>query len=159
MEREHTVVVATGGNALIVDEEHKAIPDQYNAAATTCHHIADMIDLGWNVVVTHGNGPQVGYILRRSEIAIEEVAPVPMDYAGADTQGAIGYMFQRALRNEMQKRNMKRSPVTVVTQIMVNASDPELSNPSKPIGSRMTEEFAKKHAKIQGWTICEEGKG
>src|SRR6185503_20397263 len=96
-------VVAVGGNALIVDESRKSIPDQFQAAAATTRSIVDLMESGWNVVITHGNGPQVGFILRRSELAMDEVPPVPMDYAVADTQGAIGYMFQRALHNEFTR--------------------------------------------------------
>ena len=99
---DRTAVVVVGGNSLIVDREHESILDQSKAAAATAHHIADMVAAGWNVVITHGSGPQVGFILRRSEIALGEVPPVPMDYAAADLQGAIGYMFQRALRNEFR---------------------------------------------------------
>src|SRR5947208_16206946 len=104
-------VVAVGGNSLIRDKAHESIPDQYQEAAITARHIADMIEAGWNVVLTHGNGPQVGFILRRSELSIEEVPPIPMDYAGADLQGAIGYMFDRALRNEFRRRGIRREPV------------------------------------------------
>lgn len=85
---QRTAVVAVGGNSLILDKERQKIPDQYQAAATSMHYIAEMIAAGWNVVISHGNGPQVGFILRRSEIALQEVIPVPMDYATADTQGA-----------------------------------------------------------------------
>ncbi|MEK6256731.1 MAG: carbamate kinase, partial [Chloroflexota bacterium] len=90
-------VVAVGGNALIKDKNNKSIADQYEAASETMGHIATMIQDGWDVVITHGNGPQVGFILRRSELAQDELHTVPLDYCGADTQGAIGYMFQRAL--------------------------------------------------------------
>jgi carbamate kinase len=92
-------VVALGGNALIVDKNHKTIPDQFDAVKENMRHIADMIEDGWTVVITHGNGPQVGFILRRSELAIHELHPVPLDYCGADTQGAIGYMIQKALQD------------------------------------------------------------
>ena len=120
-------VVAIGGNALIRDREHQAIPDQYEAAALTVQGVADMIEAGWNVIVTHGNGPQMGFILRRSELSIEEVAPVPMDYAGADLQGALGYMFVRAFRNEFRKRGIAREPVAVVTETLVDARRSGLS--------------------------------
>lgn len=155
--RRKTAIVAAGGNSLIIDEQHKSIPDQYEAAAITCRYIVDMIEQGWNVVITHGNGPQVGFIMRRSEIAIAEVPPVPMDYAGADTQGAIGYMFQRAMRNEMKRRGIDRKAIAVVTQILVDRSDPAFADPAKPIGSFMEEAVAKKHANEHGWTVREEG--
>lgn len=155
--RRKTAIVAAGGNSLIIDEQHKSIPDQYEAAAITSRYIADMIEQGWNVVITHGNGPQVGFIMRRSEIAIAEVPPVPMDYAGADTQGAIGYMFQRAMRNEMKKRGIDRNAIAVVTQVLVDRKDPAFVKPAKPIGSFMDEDTAKKHASEHGWTVREEG--
>lgn len=155
--RQKTAVVAAGGNSLIIDVDHKSIPDQYAAAATTVGHVADMIEQGWDVVLTHGNGPQVGFILRRSEMAIAEVPPVPMDYAGADTQGAIGWMFQRAMQNEMRRRGIDRHAVAVVTQVLVDRADPAFTHPSKPIGSHMTEDFAKTHAAEHGWQVREEG--
>src|SRR5262245_50050705 len=127
-------VVAVGGNSLILDSKRETIPDQYEAAAISMHYVADMIEAGWNVVISHGNGPQVGFILRRSEIALKEVIPVPMDYATADTQGAIGYMFQRALLNEFKRRGLKKKVITVVTQVLVDRGDPAFRAPSKPIG-------------------------
>src|SRR5579863_7654993 len=136
-------VVAVGGNALIRDKEHLAIADQSAQAAVTARHITDMIEAGWNVIVTHGNGPQMGFILRRSELSIHEVAPVPMDYAGADLQGGIGYMFLKAFRNEFRRRGVKREPVAVVTETLVDPNDPAFANPTKPIGSHMDEARAK----------------
>ncbi|MFI5021135.1 MAG: carbamate kinase [Alphaproteobacteria bacterium] len=153
-------VVAIGGNSLIRDESHVSIADQYEAVALTAHHIADMIAAGWNVVVTHGNGPQMGFILRRSELAIHEVSPVPMDYAGADLQGAIGYMFVRAFRNEFRRRGIAREPVAVVTETLVDLTDPAFQDPSKPIGSHMEEARAKKLAAEHGWIVKEDaGRG
>ena len=135
-------VIAVGGNSLIKDKTRKTIPDQYEAAAESMSHISDMIESGWDVVVTHGNGPQVGFILRRSELALHELHPVPLDYCGADTQGAIGYMLQKALCNEFYKREIDLQAVTVVTQVEVDAEDPAFVNPSKPIGSFLDEEAA-----------------
>jgi carbamate kinase len=153
-------VVAVGGNSLIVDREHESIPDQSAAAAVTTHHIADMVAAGWNVVITHGSGPQVGFILRRSEIALGEVPPVPMDYAAADLQGAIGYMFQRALRNEFRRRGLQRSAIAVVTQVLVDRNDPAFADPAKPIGSHMDEEVARRRAAELGWIVREDaGRG
>src|SRR5262245_41970785 len=103
-----------------------------------------MIEAGWNVVLTHGNGPQVGFVLRRSELAMGEVPPIPMDYAGADIQGAVGYMFDRALRNEFRRRGLKREPVAVVTQTLVDRADPAFAEPTKPIGSHMGEVTARR---------------
>jgi carbamate kinase len=153
-------VVAVGGNALIRDPQHLSIPDQYGQVAVTVAHIADMIEGGWNVVVTHGNGPQMGFILRRSELSIHEVAPVPMDYAGADLQGAIGYMFVKAFRNEFRRRGLRREPVAVVTETLVDRDDPAFADPTKPIGSHMEEARARELAAEQGWTVKEDaGRG
>jgi carbamate kinase len=146
-------VVAIGGNALITDPAHQSIPDQYHAAATTVQHIVDMVARGWRVVLTHGNGPQVGFILRRSELALKEVIPVPMDYAGADIQGALGYMFDRAFRNEFRRRGMSHRPIAVVTQTLVDQDDPAFKRPTKPIGSHFDAVTAKRIAAKQGWTV------
>lgn len=160
MNHRKIAVVAVGGNSLITDSKKKSIDDQYAAAEESMHHIADMIQSGWDVVIAHGNGPQVGFILRRSELALHELHPVWMDYAVADTQGAIGYMFQRALRNEFERRSMARQAVTVVTQVLVDRADPAFSNPTKPIGSFMDEETAQARAKELGWVVVEDaGRG
>src|SRR4051812_45580448 len=158
--RNHTAVVAVGGNALIIDEHHQSIPDQVKAATMTSHYVADMVEAGWTVVLTHGNGPQVGFILRRSGIAKGEVPEVPVDFADADTQGAIGYMFQRALYNEFQRRKLKRKVVAIVTQVRVDPRDPAFNAPTKPIGAHMTEDVAKALAQDLGWTVKEDsGRG
>ena len=152
-------VVAVGGNALIKDKNKKTISDQYEAASETMGHIASMIQAGWDVVITHGNGPQVGFILRRSELAMSELHPVPLDYCGADTQGAIGYMFQKALRNEFKHRGLDKSAVTVVTQVQVDANDPAFSNPAKPIGSFLDEETARERMQSGKTFVEDAGRG
>jgi carbamate kinase len=153
-------VVAIGGNSLIKDKSHKTIPDQYAAAAETIRHIAAMIETGWDVVITHGNGPQVGFILRRAELALHELHPVPLDYCGADTQGAIGYMLQRALHNEFRERKMEKKAATVVTQVLVDRNDPAFEKPSKPIGSFMDQSTAQSRAESDGWAVVEDaGRG
>jgi carbamate kinase len=155
-----TAVVAVGGNSLIKDKAHQTVPDQYAAAVETCIHIAGMVAQGWNVVVTHGNGPQVGFILRRSELSAHELHDVPLDSCGADTQGAIGYMMQRALYNEFRKRGMVKEAVTVVTQVLVDKEDPAFQNPSKPIGSFMDKDTALKHRDADAWAVVEDaGRG
>ena len=151
-------MIAIGGNALI-DKDKQGIPDQYEAAVQTVKRIVDLIQAGWNVVITHGSGPQVGYILRRSELAIRELAAVPMDYADADIQGAVGYMFQRALYNEFSKRRMDRHPIAVVTQVLVDSDDPTFSEPTKPIGPRLDEKTARERAAKQGWSIAGDSGG
>jgi carbamate kinase len=110
--------------------------------------------------VTHGNGPQVGFILRRSEIASHELHEVPLDYCGADTQGSIGYMFQQALHNVFLERGIAKVPATVVTQTIVDANDPAFQHPTKPIGSFMDEAQAKEKMAKEGWTMVEDaGRG
>ena len=153
-------VIAIGGNSLIKDKHHQTVPDQYQAAAETCHHIAGMIEQGWEVVITHGNGPQVGFIVRRSELARHELHEVPLDSCGADTQGAIGYMLQRALHNEFRQRGMQKHAATVVTQVLVDRDDPAFQRPSKPIGSFMDEATAQTRAQAEGWAVKEDaGRG
>ena len=160
MERQGIAVVAVGGNALIKDKAHQTVQDQFNAANETMQHIVDMIQKGWDVVVTHGNGPQVGFILRRSELASHELHEIPLDYCGADTQGAIGYMFQNSLHNEFKRRGMDKDVATVVTQTIVDRNDPAFQNPTKPIGSFMDEAEAKRRAENEGWTVVEDaGRG
>lgn len=99
-----TALVAIGGNSLITDKNRPDVPHQWDAVRETCRRLADMIDAGWNLVVTHGNGPQVGFIMRRNELAAHEVHSTPLDIIVADTQGSIGYMLQQALRNELRSR-------------------------------------------------------
>ncbi|MFN0316070.1 MAG: carbamate kinase [Burkholderiales bacterium] len=146
-------VVAVGGNALIRDEQHRSIPDQYETARETVGYIVDMVEAGSRVVLTHGSGPQMGFILRRSELALSEVPPVPMDYAGADLQGAIGYMFVKALRNEFRRRGLAREAVAVVTQVLVDRDDPAFRDPTKPIGSPMDETTARERIATLGWQV------
>ena len=152
-------VVAIGGNSLIKAKDRQTVPDQYAAAAETCYHIAGMIQAGWQIVVTHGNGPQVGFILRRSELARRELHEVPLEYCGADTQGAIGYMLQQCLFNEFKRRGMADQAVTLVTQVEVAADDPAFKKPSKPIGTFMRE-FEALERRAEGWDVVEDaGRG
>lgn len=160
MKKGGLAVLAIGGNALIRSRNHESIPDQYDMVCGLAAHIAGMLEGGWNVVVTHGNGPQVGFILRRSELSIAEVPPVPMDYAGGDIQGAVGYMFVKAMRNEFRRRGIPRQAVAVVTQTIVDRNDPAFANPTKPIGSHMDEARAKDLAAKYDWTVREDaGRG
>jgi carbamate kinase len=150
-------VVAVGGNALILDERHTALSDQYDAVCACAVHVATMIAAGWNVVLTHGNGPQVGFILRRSEIADGQVPTVPVRYAVGDTQGAIGFMFQNALSNALAGRGIRMPVVALVTQTVVDPRDPAFQKPEKPIGSFMTEEVARQFAQALGWSVMRDG--
>jgi carbamate kinase len=153
-------VVAIGGNSLIKDKDHQTVPDQDAAVHESCRHIVDMIQAGWNVVITHGNGPQVGFILRRSELSRQELHEVPLDSCGADTQGAIGYLVQKALYNEFNRRGMNMQAATIITQTLVDRNDPSFKAPSKPIGSFMGKEEAANRRDTEGWDVVEDaGRG
>jgi carbamate kinase len=155
-------VVAVGGNSLIKDPKHQSVEDQYLAAKETSYHLANMLELGWDLVVTHGNGPQVGFILRRSEIAarVEGMHEVPLDVCGADSQGAVGYALQQTLQNELYRRKVNKRVATVITQTLVDQNDPAFKAPSKPIGGFMDEAEAKRRAETMGWTVVEDaGRG
>lgn len=151
--------VAIGGNSLILDPKRPDVSHQWDAVDETCKHIAHMIAEGWNVIITHGNGPQVGYILRRSELAAHEVHTVPLDLIVADTQGAIGYMLQQSLDNALRRLGINRTILTVVTQVRVDPDDPAFKNPTKPIGGFMTEAEARRY-EAEGWKVMEDaGRG
>ncbi|MCE7948688.1 MAG: carbamate kinase [Chloroflexi bacterium CFX4] len=153
------VVVAIGGNSLIQSNERREIRYQWDAVRETCEHIAMMIKQGWRVVITHGNGPQVGFILRRAELAAHEVHTVPLDLIVADTQGAIGYMVQQALRNSLRALGINQSVITIVTQTVVRRDDPAFERPDKPIGGFLNEAEARTF-EADGWQVVEDaGRG
>jgi len=153
-------VIAIGGNSLIQDKAHQTVEDQYEAARETSSHIAKMIGDGWDVAISHGNGPQVGFILRRSELAAHELHEIPLDVCGADTQGAIGYSLQQNLYNHFLKMGIDKRVATVVTQVEVSADDPAFQKPSKPIGSFMDETQAASRRQNEGWEVLEDaGRG
>jgi len=156
-----TVVVAIGGNSLITDPQHQSVPDQYHAVEQTCAHLLRLLEQGdIRLVLTHGNGPQVGFILQRSEIASATLHQVPLDSCVADTQGALGYQLQRALGNAFRRAGIRRQAVTVVTQVLVDLRDPAFGKPTKPIGSFLTRERAEEHRLKDGWEIMEDaGRG
>jgi carbamate kinase len=157
------VIVAIGGNSLVRENGRDSVQDQYEAVCETAVNIADMVEEGYNVVVTHGNGPQVGFGLRRSEIANEVAGmpEVPLVNCGADTQGGIGYQIQQSLTNEFAKRGIDKKVATVITQVEVSMDDPNFKNPTKPVGSFFTleqsEEMKKEHP---DWIFIEDsGRG
>ncbi len=158
-EQSKLAVVAIGGNSLIKSKDKVEVKYQMEAVRETCVHLATMIEQGWDIIVTHGNGPQVGFILRRAELAAHEVHTVPLDVIGADTQGAIGYMLQQALGNEFRKRGLNKQAVSVVTQVLVDANDPGFEHPTKGIGGYLDEEQAEMFRK-EGWTVVDDaGRG
>lgn len=161
-QQKNVAVVAIGGNSLIKDKQHQTVEDQYLAAKETTFHIADMIEAGWDVAIGHGNGPQVGFILRRSEIAhkVEGMHEVSLDVCGADSQGAIGYALQQTLQNELYRRGTQKPVATVITQVLVDKDDQAFRNPSKPIGGFMDDEEAKRRESELGWSVVEDaGRG
>ncbi|HXF64201.1 MAG TPA: carbamate kinase [Caldilineaceae bacterium] len=152
-------VIAIGGNSLITDSSRPDVPHQWDAVRETARHIANMIQSGWRAVITHGNGPQVGFILRRNELAMHEVHTTPLDLIVADTQGSIGYMLQQTLNNEFFRRALPLQCVTLVTQVRVESDDPAFQNPTKPIGGFLDEARARQFEEA-GWKVVEDaGRG
>jgi carbamate kinase len=155
-----SVVIGVGGNSLITSADRQSIAHQYEAVEETVRNIVDAGEEGWNIVLTHGNGPQVGFVLERSEIAAPDVITIPIDYAVADIQGAVGYMFGRAFDNEYYVRSINKSSVAVITRVLVDPGDEAFRNPIKPIGPFFNEEMAKDRVRKFGWSVKEDpGKG
>lgn len=162
MEKRKIAVVAIGGNSLIKSDSQKSAADQYLAAKESMRHIADMIADGWEVAIGHGNGPQVGFILRQSEVThqVEGMPETPLDVCGAESQGFIGYMLQQNLQNDLFQRGIKKNVATVITQVLVDKDDQAFQKPTKPIGGFMSEEQARKKEAEEGWTVVEDaGRG
>lgn len=157
---EDLIVIAIGGNSLIRDSEHMTVYDQYRACGETSRYIAGIVESGGRVVITHGNGPQVGFILLRSELAKDSLHQVPLDTCGADTQGAIGYQIAQTLGNELRQRGVRSEVVAVVTQTLVDRDDPGFATPTKPIGPFYSEETARQYQESEGWHVREDaGRG
>ena len=148
------VVLAMGGNSLIKDKNHIALSFQYEVVKETVKYIAELIADGISLVITHGNGPQVGFLYRRGELARNELPLIPLDICGADTQGAIGYMIEKALLNEFRRRGIDKKVTTVVTQTIVDREDWSFKHPTKPIGSFMSEEEALANKRGFGWEVA-----
>jgi len=153
-------ILAIGGNSLIKDKDHIALSSQYEAIQETSKYIAELIAEGLKIVITHGNGPQVGFLYRRGELARHELPLIPLDICGADTQGAIGYMIQMALLNEFRRMGIEKKVAAVVTKTIVDRDDPSFQNPTKPIGSFMSEQEALAHKTEMNWQVMEDaGRG
>lgn len=154
------LVVAFGGNALIDDSGDVSFSHQYQYLTSVINHIVDLKEQGYKILIVHGNGPQVGFSLRRSELAQSEVPILPIDYAVAESQGAIGFMFQKALFSELARRNNATKVISLITQTLVNEADPAFKVPTKPIGGFMSENQALQMQKKFGWSIMEDsGRG
>jgi len=157
---ERLVIIAIGGNSLIKDPQHMTVYDQYKAAGETSVYIARIVQQGYRVVITHGNGPQVGFILLRSEMAKEVLHQVPLDTCGADTQGAIGYQIAQNLDNQLRRDGVVKTIAAVVTQVVVDPADQRFVHPSKPIGPFYSEAIARGHREKEGWEMIEDsGRG
>lgn len=155
-----TLVVALGGNAILQRGERGTAEEQRKNVDITARQIALLVKEGHEVVVTHGNGPQVGNILIQNETARDLVPPMPMDIAGAQSQGMIGYMMQMYIRNRLREMGLDVPVATVVTQTVVDPDDPAFSNPSKPVGPFYDRSWAEKRMKETGETWIEDsGRG
>ena len=155
-----SAVIAIGGNSLIKDNQHQRVQDQLNCLKKTASYVADLIEMNYDLVITHGNGPQVGFGLIRSEAASTILPLNPMDACGAETQGLVGYMIQQSFYNEFLRRGIKKQVATVVTQVVIDQDDPAFDHPSKPVGPFYAYEKAQSLQKEKGWTIIEDaGRG
>jgi carbamate kinase len=155
-------VIAVGGNSLVKSEDKKSLEDQYRVVSETAHHIAGLIEDGWDIAIGHGNGPQLGFTLRRSEIALrtEGIPAFPMDICIAENQAEMGYALQQNLQNEMVLRKIDKQIVTIIAQTLVDKNDPGYSRPSKPVGSFMTEEEALRCRAEFKWDVMDDaGRG
>ena len=153
-------VIAIGGNSILRAEQKGTIQEQFANTIETAEHVADMIMMGYELVITHGNGPQVGNMLLMSEKTEEILYPLLLDICDSNTQGSMGYMIQQTLGNVLKKRKIKKSVVTVVTQVVVDRNDSAFKKPTKPIGSFYSKENAEKYRKEKKWDIIEDaGRG
>ncbi len=154
------VVIAIGGNSLIRDREHMDVLDQYRTAGETSHYIVPIVERGYRVLITHGNGPQVGFVLLRSELARDVIHQVPLANCVADTQGSIGMQIAQCLQNEFRHHGVQQEVVAIVTQVVVDEQDPSFGAPSKPIGPFMSEDEARQREEEDGWIVGEDaGRG
>ena len=155
-----TVVVALGGNAILQPGQVGTFEEQLFNIDGAMRRIAQLVEDGWRVVLTHGNGPQVGNLLIQNALAAKTVAPMPMDVCGAESQGQIGYMAAQALANHLRKRKLTTPVVTVVTQVAVDPNDKAFANPSKPVGPFYSESTARKMMLEEGLAMREDaGRG
>ena len=153
-------VLAIGGNSLIRSKERSSFADQLATVAETMQPVAGLVRAGSEVVITHGNGPQVGFLLIRSHLSRQRLPEIPLDACGAETQAEIGYMIQQALGNEFRRSGVKKGVATVVTQVLVDEQDPAFKSPSKPVGPFYTKNEAAALEKDLGWTMREDaGRG
>jgi carbamate kinase len=159
---QRTAVIAIGGNALIADGQRGTIDEQFGNARDAAREVAGLVEDGWRVVVTHGNGPQVGFILLRSEMLNGPpfIPKLTLDMCVADSEGGIGYIVGNSLSNEFGRRGLRTGTVCVLTQTVVDINDPAFQHPTKPIGSAFSAEEAELRRSRDGWSVVEEsGRG
>ena len=154
-----SVIIALGGNALSPKDEAGTIYQQLAHTRESLAAIMHFVELGYNICLTHGNGPQVGDELYRMELTHNTIPPLPLGVCVAETQGSIGYMVQQSLQNELKEKNIDREVVTLITQTIVDKNDPSISNPKKYIGRRYDKETAQKLAKQFNWKVKEQEPG
>ncbi len=156
-----TAVLAIGGNSLIKPGDKGTVEQQFKAVTETIENVAKLINDGYNVVITHGNGPQIGNVLIQSEAAKDQVPALPMDYCGAFTQGGMGYMIKQVAENIFKKHNISTEIAAVITQVLVDKSDKAFENPTKPVGPfYKTQEEIQDRIDNQGWKVVEDaGRG
>lgn len=155
-----TVVVALGGHAFMQRGESGDHEDHRRNAARICERLMTLVDRGYQLVITHGNGPQVGALLERDERRGDELPVFPLDVHVAQTEGSLGYYLQQELLNSLRRREIRRFVVTVITQVVVDADDPAFETPTKPVGPFLTEEEARRRERDFGWTVGEDsGRG
>lgn len=155
------IVIALGGNAISKPGLRGTIQEQIYSTIESMEHVAELVVNGFDrIIITHGNGPQVGAAILRSEIASKTIYPLPMDICVADTQGGMGYMIQQILTNCLRKRGIKLPVVTAITQVQVDVHDSAFENPTKPVGMFYNEQEAKELMAGRGWTMKEDaGRG
>ncbi len=154
------MLVSLGGNAILRHTEKGTAAEQFENVEKTCEYIVKLMGEGYHLALTHGNGPQVGDILLAYEAAKDTLPPMPLDVCGAQSQGMIGYMFQLSLSNMLKERGIHKYVVTILTQTLVHPDDPQLVNPTKPVGPFYTALEAAKLRSEKGWTIeNDSGKG
>lgn len=146
-----TAVVAIGGNALIAPGKKLTLENQMDRLIHTSKQLVDLIQMGYDIVLTHGNGPQVGNILMQNELTRDEVPEMPLDALVAESQGLIGYMLQQSLTNELAKRGVNKIAISILTQVIVHEDDPAFKMPTKPVGMYYTKEQAEKFTREKGW--------
>ncbi len=153
------LVVALGGNAISAPDKIGDINEQFAQVSQTAEVLCDAIERGYQLVVSHGNGPQVGNVLRRVEIARSELYPIPLEVCVADTQAGMGYMIAQCLSNVANRRNLTCDVTAIVTTVLVDPNDPAFKSPDKAIGPGLTEAQAEQHRTKDGWQTRDEGKG